>query len=85
MIAPTRGTFFNHVDKILVFFDHLPLYVDIFYLIRVNKKSTFSDYLPIDFLIKSMTYPLSLLNLVKECPPTQQQQPSAVGRTELPQ
>ena len=31
-----KGTFFNYVDNILAFFDHLPPYVDIFYLIRVD-------------------------------------------------
>ena len=30
----------------LGFFDHLPPSVDIFYLIKVDKKSTFLDYLP---------------------------------------
>ena len=44
-----------YVDKILAFFEHLPLYVDIFYLIIVDKKSTFSEYLP-------------TFNVVKECP-----------------
>ena len=39
-----KGAFFNYVDKI--FFDHLPPYVDIFYLIRVDKKSISLDYLP---------------------------------------
>ena len=50
--------FFNYVDKSLAFFDHLPPYVDISYLIRVSKKSTFLDYLPT---------PPSLVNVVKEC------------------
>ena len=30
------GAFFNYVDKILAFYDHLPPYIDIFYLIRVD-------------------------------------------------
>ena len=38
------------------------LYVDIFYLIRVDKKYTFLDYLPTTY------YPPPLVNLVKECP-----------------
>ena len=33
-----RGAFFNYVDKIFAFFDHLPPYVDIFYLVNVDKK-----------------------------------------------
>ena len=43
------------------FFDQLPPhpYVDIFYLVRVDKKSTFLDYLPT---------PSPLVNVVKECP-----------------
>ena len=36
----------TYVEKIWAFFHHLPPYVDIFYLVRVDKKSTFSDYLP---------------------------------------
>ena len=40
------GSFTNYVDKILALFDHLPPYVDIFYLIRVDKKSIFFDYIP---------------------------------------
>ena len=41
-----RGVVTNYVDKFLSFVDHLPTYVDIFYLINVDKKSTFLDYLP---------------------------------------
>ena len=37
----------KHVDKILALFDHLPPSLDIYYLIKVDKKSTFSDYLPL--------------------------------------
>ena len=37
-----KGAFFDCLDKVLAFFDHLPPYlIDIFYLIRVEKKSTF--------------------------------------------
>ena len=36
----------NYVDKFLAFFDKLPPSVDIFYLVNVDKKSTFMDYLP---------------------------------------
>ena len=44
--SPTLGSFTNYVDKILAFFDHLPLCVDIFYRINVDKKWTFLDHLP---------------------------------------
>ena len=37
-IRVLRGAFFNYVDNILAYFDHLPSYVDIFYLIRVDQK-----------------------------------------------
>ena len=40
------GAFTNYVDKILALFDPLPPSVDIFYLINVDKKWTFSDHLP---------------------------------------
>ena len=43
----SKGAFTNYVDKLLAFFDHLPPYVDIFYLTNVDKKATFLDYLPI--------------------------------------
>ena len=36
-----KGSFTNYVDKILVFFDHLPTCVDIFYDMNVDKKWTF--------------------------------------------
>ena len=52
-----KGAFFNHVDKSLAFYDHLPFYDDIFYLMRVNKKSTFLHY----------TFPPPLVNVIKEC------------------
>ena len=35
------------LTSFLAFLDHLPPYVDIFYLINVQKKSTFLNYLPI--------------------------------------
>ena len=35
------GLFTNYVDKFLVFFDHLPPSVDIFYPIMVDKKPKF--------------------------------------------
>ena len=37
--------FTNYVDKFLALSDHLPPSIDIFYLINVDKKSTFLDYL----------------------------------------
>ena len=43
------GVFTNYVDKFLSFFDHLTPYVDIFYLINVDKKSWFLDYLPTSY------------------------------------
>ena len=36
-----KEAFFNYVDKILSFFDHLAPNVDIFYLIRVDKVNIF--------------------------------------------
>jgi hypothetical protein len=45
-IHGVQGAFFKYVDKILAFFNHLPPYVDNFYLLRVAKKSIFWDYLP---------------------------------------
>ena len=42
MHGPSRkGTFTNYVDKFLAFFDHLSPFVDIFYLIMVDKKPKF--------------------------------------------
>ena len=38
-------SFTNCVDKFLAFFDHLPPSVDIFYIMNVDKKSTYLDYL----------------------------------------
>ena len=35
------GSFTNYIDKILAFFDHLPLSVDIFYGINVDKSGHF--------------------------------------------
>ena len=49
----------NYIDIFLVFFDHLPSYFDIFYLINLDKKSTFWT-----------TYPPLLFNIVCECPLT---------------
>jgi hypothetical protein len=40
-----KGPFTNYVDKILACFDHLPPSVDIFYLMNIDEKSTFLDYL----------------------------------------
>ena len=40
------GSFKNYVDKFLAFFDHLLAWVDIFYLINVDKNKTFLNYLP---------------------------------------
>ena len=45
-----KGAFNNNVGKLLSFFDPLPPYVDIFYLIKVDKNSTFFDYLTHLFL-----------------------------------
>ena len=36
-----RGSFINHVDMILLFFDHPPTLVDIIYVINVDKKCIF--------------------------------------------
>ena len=41
-----KGSFTNYVDTILAFFDHLTHFVDIFYLMNIDKKSMFVDYLP---------------------------------------
>ena len=40
-----KGLFTKYVDNLLAFFDRLSSYVDIFYLLNVDKKSTFLDYL----------------------------------------
>ena len=40
-----KGSFTNYFDKILASFDHLTPSVDIFYLMNIDKKSTFLDYL----------------------------------------
>ena len=39
------GPFKNYVDKIMTFLTTCPPFDDIFYLIAVNKNSTFVDYL----------------------------------------
>ena len=36
-----KGAFTNYVDTFLAFFDHLSPFVDIFYLIMVDKKPKF--------------------------------------------
>ena len=36
----TLGSLTNYVDKFVAFFDHLPLSVDIFYLVNVDINST---------------------------------------------
>ena len=41
-----RSSFTNYVDTILVFFGHLPPYIDILYGINVDKKLIFLDHLP---------------------------------------
>ena len=38
LIKTCCGSFKNHVDIILLFFDHLPTFVDIFYVLNVDKK-----------------------------------------------
>ena len=40
-ITKTKGAFNNHVDIILVFFDHPPTPVDIFFLTDVDKNGKF--------------------------------------------
>ena len=35
-LLESKGSFTNYVDKILAFFDHLPPFVDSFYLIKVD-------------------------------------------------
>ena len=52
-----KGSFTNYVYKILLFFDHLPPSVYIFYDIKVYKKSLFLT-----------TYPPPLVNVVCEWP-----------------
>ena len=42
------------LTSFLSFFDHLPPSVDIFYLIKVDKTSTFLDYLPPTFCNRSL-------------------------------
>ena len=37
----TQGSFNNHVDIIVHFFDHPPTSVDIFYVLNVDKNSKF--------------------------------------------
>ena len=52
-----KGAFTNYVDRFMTFFDHLPPYVDIFYLINVDKKSTFLDSLPTSSYQRSLWTP----------------------------
>ena len=42
------GSFTNHVDIILPFFDHPPTSVDIFYVLNVDKNDQFYDMEMID-------------------------------------
>ena len=39
--APSRGSFKNHVDIILLFFDSPPTLVDSFYVLNVDKNDKF--------------------------------------------
>ena len=50
-----RGSFKNHVDIILLFFDHPPTSVDIFYVLNLDKKGNFLT-----------TYPPSVVHVVFE-------------------
>ena len=50
-----RGSFKNHVDIILLFFDHPPTSMDILYVLNVDKKGKFWT-----------TYPPPLLHVVIE-------------------
>ena len=52
-------TFFNYVDKSLAFFDHLPPYVDISYLIIMYESAKSLHFWTI--------YPPPLVTVVKEC------------------
>ena len=38
---PSKGSFKNHVDIILLFFDHPPTSVDIFYVLNLDKNCKF--------------------------------------------
>ena len=70
----TRGRSQTTLTRFWLFFDHLPPFVDIFYLMNVDKKSTFLDHLP----------PL-LVDIVCERPPTAKQKAKATlqGRPAL--
>ena len=57
LLRQGKGAFTKYVDKILSYFDHLPPYVDIFYLIKVDKIWHFWT-----------TYPPLLFNVVCERP-----------------
>ena len=50
-----------------LFFDHLPPSVDIFYLINVDKKSTFLDYLTPSSCQRSLWTPPSVTVVVAKC------------------
>ena len=52
-----KGPFNNHVDIILLFFDHPPTSVDIFYVLNVDKNGYFQT-----------TYPPPFVHVVIECP-----------------
>ena len=41
LTARNKGSFKNHVDIILLFFDHPPTLVDIFYVLNVDKNGKF--------------------------------------------
>ena len=56
VVSPGKGAFTNYVDKFLAFFDHLSPSIDIFYLINLDKKSRFLDYLSLGL----PSYPLLL-------------------------
>jgi hypothetical protein len=50
-----KESFTNHIDKFLAFFDHLPCFVDSFYIIKVD-------------IFELPTYPLLFVNVVCEQP-----------------
>ena len=55
-----RGAFTNYVDNILAFFDHLPTCFYIFYLINVDERLTFWNYLPTSSCQRSLWTPPNL-------------------------
>ena len=52
-----KGSFNNHVDIILLFFDHPPTSVDSFYVVNMDKNDNYWT-----------TYPPPLVHVVFECP-----------------